>query len=53
MPEPTKLPIPVPSQDPKNKKPEEKPEDDVNGAAAKKKDEEKDGEELVRLRSGF
>lgn len=53
MPEPTKLPVPVPSQDPKKKKPEEKPEEDVKGAAAKKKDEEKEGEELVCLCDDF
>ncbi|PIL27594.1 hypothetical protein GSI_10745 [Ganoderma sinense ZZ0214-1] len=46
MPEPTKLPVPVPSQDPKKKKSEEKPDEDVKDAAAKKKDEEKEGEEL-------
>lgn len=53
MPEPTKLPIPVPSQDPKKKKPEDKPDEDVKDAAAKKKDEEKEGEELVRMGNDF
>lgn len=47
MPEPAKFVIPVPSEDPKKKKPEEKPQEDVNGAASKKKDEEKEGEDLV------
>ena len=46
MPDPTKLAIPVPSEDPKKKKQEEKPED-AKDAAAKKKEEEKEGEELV------
>ena len=47
MPEPTKAAIAVPAQDPKKKKPEEKPEEDVKDGAPKK-DEEKEGEELVR-----
>ena len=47
MPEPTKAAIAVPSEDPKKKKPEEKAED-VKDGASKKKDEEKEGEELVR-----
>ena len=47
MPDPTKLSIPVPSDDPKKKKQEEKG-GDVQDIAAKKKDEEKEGEELVR-----
>lgn len=48
MPEPTKFAIPVPSEDPKKKKPEEKSEEDVKDGASKKKDEEKEGEDLVR-----
>ncbi|KAI0746883.1 armadillo-type protein [Daedaleopsis nitida] len=46
MPEPTKSAIAVPSEDPKKKKPEEKPQGDVKDGASKKKDEEKEGEEL-------
>ncbi len=48
MPESTKATIAVPAQDPKKKKPEEKPEEDVKDGASKKKDEEKEGEDLVR-----
>ena len=51
MPEPTKAAIAVPSEDPK-KKPEEKAED-VKDGASKKKDEEKEGEELVRSCEGL
>lgn len=47
MPEPTKLAIPVPSEDPKKKKSEEKPEDAIKDDASKKEDV-KEGEELVR-----
>jgi 26S proteasome regulatory subunit N1 len=43
MPEPTKAAIAVPSKDPKKKEIDEK-----NGAASKKKPDEKEGEELVR-----
>ncbi|RDX54613.1 26S proteasome regulatory complex, non-ATPase subcomplex, Rpn1 subunit [Lentinus brumalis] len=46
MPESTKATIAVPAQDPKKKKPEEKPEEDVKDGASKKKDEEKEGEDL-------
>ena len=49
MPESTKATIAVPAQDPKKKKPEEKPEEDVKDGASKKKDEEKEGEDLVRV----
>ncbi len=48
MPEPTKATIAVPSEDPKRKKPEEKTEEDLKNGAPKKKDEDKEGEELVR-----
>ena len=43
MPEPTKAAIAVPSKDIKKKETDEK-----NGAASKKKPDEKEGEELVR-----
>lgn len=46
---PTKATIAVPSEDPKKKKEAEKPEEDGTVANAKKtKEEEKDGEDLVR-----
>lgn len=46
---PTKATIAVPSEDPKKKKEAEKPEEDGAVANAKKtKEEEKDGEDLVR-----
>lgn len=43
MPEPAKAAIAVPSKDPKKKEKDEK-----DGAASKKKPDEKEGEELVR-----
>ena len=52
MPDPTKLAVPVPSEDPKKKKPEEKPED-AKDTASKKKEDEKEGEELVRVHCGY
>jgi hypothetical protein len=45
MPEPTKAAIAVPSRDPKKKDDDEK-----NVAGSKKKPDEKEGEELVRLK---
>ncbi|KAH9916726.1 armadillo-type protein [Epithele typhae] len=45
MPDPTKLALPVPSEDPKKKKQEDKPVE-AKDAASKKKDEEKEGEDL-------
>lgn len=47
---PTKATISVPSEDPKKKKEDEKPEEGSSVAATKKtKDEEKEGEDLVRI----